>query len=235
MTALLVAAGLLLGAVPANPNPYLAQARVLYQGLDYEKALLKLQRAQESPTLPDAERAEILVYVGLCRHQLGDEAAARASFRAALQVDPKVQLPPLTSPKIAAAFDEEVATWEKAHAAPPKVEAPKPEERPKGVEAPEPAALPRPEPSGGHAEEGKPGKLLWPSLVAAGVAAVLVGSAAYFGQAANDRADAARKATFASDTATLSKEAQDKARTANVLYGTAGGIAALGVVFIIVF
>jgi tetratricopeptide (TPR) repeat protein len=236
MSALLLAAGLMFSAAPAGPNPYLAQARVLYQGLEYEKALVKLKRAEETPGLPDAEHVEVLVYIGLCRYQLGDEAAARTAFRAALKADPAVRLPPLTSPKIVAVFNAEVAK-----AAPPPTETPKATEPPKLAETPKAA----PEPAVAAATTtttptetaatGKPGKVIWPTLVAAGVAAALVGTAAYFGKTASDRAAAARRADYASDAASISKDAQNDAHIANGLYAAAGGVAALGVVFIIVF
>jgi len=236
MCALVLAASLMFGAAPApvaaSPNPYLAQARVLYQGLEYEKALLKLKKAEETKGLPDTERVEVLVYSGLCHYQLGEEPAARAAFRAALKIDVKAQLPPLTSPKIAAVFNEEVAAVAPKPAEPVKVvETPRPQPQPEPAVA---AAKPTPPTESTETKE-KQSKVIWPSLVAAGVAAVLVGTAAYFGKTASDRANEAKGTAYASDAVTISKDAHDKAHVANALYGAAGGVAALGVVFIFVF
>jgi tetratricopeptide (TPR) repeat protein len=233
MSAIVLAASLLFSAAPASPNPYLAQARVLYQGLEYEKALLKLKKAEETKGLPDAERVEVLIYSGLCHYQIGEEPAARAAFRAALKVDVKAQLPPLTSPKIAAVFDEEVAAVAPKAAPPP--EPVKVVEAPKAQPEPAVAAAATPPPVESTDAKAKPGKVIWPSIVAAGVAAVLVGTAAYFGKTASDRANEAKGTPYASDAVSISKDAQNKAHIANGLYGAAGGVAALGVVFVFVF
>lgn len=103
---------LLLWALPAwaqpGPNPYLAQARVFYQGLEFERCLQRLNQAVDRESTV-REQAEIALYAGLCNAQLGNFEEAEPHFSRALELDRTLELPPYTSPKIEALFKEVAA------------------------------------------------------------------------------------------------------------------------------
>ncbi len=241
MGTLLLVAALLAAEEPA-PNPYLSQARVLYQGLEYEKALARLERALKWKQTGDEERAEIHLLLGLCHYQLGATARARQDWERGLAIDPKLALPPMTSPKIRADFDEV-----RARVAPP-VETPPPriETAPRVGPTTTPVAkLPPPDvtapiaqpvvPAPAPAARTVAGKNHVPWLVAGGAAAVLAGAGGFFAYRASANAQAAYGTHYASDAAALGNEARRNATTANILYGAAGAAAAAGVALYFVF
>lgn len=231
-------------------NPYLAQARVLYQSMDYENALARLKKAATWTATSDTEAAEIQLYTGLCNSQLGDLAAARAAFRLAIERDPAIVPPPLTSPKIDGLFKEELAAYSAAHPAKaPVVEAPPPE----SIRVPEPAE-PKRVPDEGAAESALMRDLasplpssaptaqasevthrVWPGAIAVAAAVVAGGCAAYLGIKARSQSSDAHNAEYASDARRLSDAAHSSATQANILYGIAGGAAAVGVALFVVF
>ncbi|MHB8420715.1 MAG: hypothetical protein ACYDCL_21795 [Myxococcales bacterium] len=89
-------------AAPARADP-LDEGKRLYHELDYDAARAELQRAT---ALPDRHRrGEAYLYLGLIATGEGDDAAARRSFRAGLALDPELELPLGTSPKVARIFD----------------------------------------------------------------------------------------------------------------------------------
>ena len=101
MTALVVS--LLLGA---QPNPFLAQAKELYEGLDFEKCVARLEQATSQWQSTKGELREIELYSGLCQFNLGKPKAAAEHFRTALRIDEATDLPPYSSPKAVALFLE---------------------------------------------------------------------------------------------------------------------------------
>ena len=104
---LIVALGLwaLPAAAQPGPNPFLTQARVFYQGLEFERCIQRLEQAVQRESTP-AEQAEIELYAGLCHYHLADEKTAKERFARAVALDARIALPPFTSPKIVAVFDE---------------------------------------------------------------------------------------------------------------------------------
>jgi len=100
---------LLLGAepplpsgVPApvkGPNPYLSQAKELYERLDFEKCLKRLGQAPQWIS-DSAELIEIELYAGMCSYNLNERGDAEERFRLALRMNPDAELPPYTSPKL---------------------------------------------------------------------------------------------------------------------------------------
>ncbi len=106
---MLALALLLLGAepplpsgVPAavkGPNPYLSQAKELYERLDFEKCLKRLGQAPQWKS-DSAELIEIELYAGMCSYNLNERGDAEERFRLALRMNADAELPPYTSPKL---------------------------------------------------------------------------------------------------------------------------------------
>ncbi len=113
-----LAAGSVAAAQEPAPagNAYLVAAKRLYADLEYEKALEQLEHARTVPGNTVAEQAEIEKYTGLVRFELGS-ADARSSFRTALALDPKAELPPGASPKIRAEWTSLKQEMEQANQA----------------------------------------------------------------------------------------------------------------------
>lgn len=200
-----------LGALPAwaqpGPNPFLAQARVFYQGLEFERCVQRLEQAVVRENTV-AEQAEIALYAGLCNAQLGNFEQAESHFTRALELDRTLELPPYTSPKIEAMFQEAA------------------EKLPAGSEAPSravvltPSDAPAPEYPGLNLTE--PPRRSYVAPVALGGAALLAGSAAtYFGLQAQRLEGQANAAHFEVDAHRLGKDARQNAVLANVGLGVA--------------
>ncbi len=152
-----------------GPNPYLGQAKVFYQGLEFEKCLQRLSQAHRWSSTPE-EAVEIELYGGLCSYNLGKEARALERFAAALQLDPQAQLPAMTSPKIVELFRTVASKVERSQKATASVEEPR--ERPEPKEPKEPRERPEPkepqdaprverrrEPPSGELPEPEPNRL----------------------------------------------------------------------------
>lgn len=227
----------LLSAAPAEraPNPHLEAAREAYGTLKYEKALAQLNRALAWPGTQRPERATIYLYIGLCRFPLGDEAGARTAFREALTLDDKVALPAMTSPKVARLF-ERVAEELRPAEGRPALDAAAVASAQRVTEgaASQGAPLGPPEEETRVEQAAHRGRALWPAYVATGVAAALVGTALVFGTDARDTERRAHEATFASDRAALSDQAESQARTANILFGCGAGAAVGAAVLFVV-
>ncbi|MGQ0504611.1 MAG: hypothetical protein ACT4TC_04770 [Myxococcaceae bacterium] len=110
-----------------GPNPYLGQAKVFYQGLEFEKCLQRLSPAHKWNNTAE-EAVEVEIYAGLCAYNLADERKASERFTAALKLDSKAALPAMTSPKITAFFRSVAIKLEKKRAPPPKPLPPLPPE-----------------------------------------------------------------------------------------------------------
>ena len=83
----------------AGKNPFLRQAKELYEKLDFEKCLQRLQQAPQWKSAP-AELLEIELYAGMCHYNLNQRPDAEERFRLALRINPDAELPPYTSPKL---------------------------------------------------------------------------------------------------------------------------------------
>ncbi len=214
LCALLIAA-VCLWALPAAaqqaqpaPNPFLAQARIFYQGLEFERCLQRLDLAgQRETSLP--EQAEIELYKGLCHYHLDEVAPAKEHFARAVALDASVELPPFTSPKIIAVFDEV-----RARAAPSPSDAPR-----QNALTPPPRAPPS---NGLDLTASQPPRRSYVAPLSFAGGAVLAGSAAVlFGAQARSLEQAANAAHFESDAFRLGAQARQRALFANVSIGVA--------------
>jgi hypothetical protein len=208
LTALLGASG--------EPNPYLAQAKVFYQGVDYESCLKRLEQAVRwNNTRQDL--VEIEIYWGLCQFEDAQRTAAK-HFALALQLDPEVQLPPFTSPKVMDVFKTVAAKMPKPEApAPPPVS-----DAPRVVVVTPPPREPAPE----VVAPPRPGRRVGPATIAFGAGALAAaGTAVVLGVLAKQSESAANGAAFTSDAASAANQAYAEATGSNVATAVAVGCA----------
>jgi hypothetical protein len=219
---LLPLAALLLAA---GPNPYLSQAKVLHQGLDFEKCLKRLQQATRWEN-SNEQLAEIELYSGLCQFGLGHERDANEHFEMGLKIDPKLALPPLVGPKISALFQKAQAkvlprVASQTPSAPPPEPPPPPP--PKKVElTPEPAPAAPVEPVELHQEAPKHERHVVAPLAVLGVSAAAAVVAIVFGAQAKSYESKANAGMFESDSITWGATARTDALVANVCWAVAG-------------
>lgn len=221
-TALLFAAATL--AQTGGPNPYVGQAKVFYQGLEFEKCLARLEQATRWKGSSAKELTDLELYRGLCSFNLGDQQQAQGAFRAALAANPAAALPPYTSPKIEALFEQVKAELAPAAAASATSDAPV-----------KPQLLPGPDGSAPPAVEGAPaevtgGRSVALPLALGGVAVLAVGTGVLMGMQAKSFEAQAHAAHFDSDARALADTAQERATFANLGYALAAAAATGAVV-----
>ena len=125
-------------AQPAHADQ-LDVAKRLYHELDYDSARVALLRAAASPD--SNRRAEAYLYLGLIDTVEGDDDAARESFRSALVLEPGLDLPLGTSPKVARIFNAVRSELAADSSRPPPMPLAAPGRR---TRAPPPVAVPPP-------------------------------------------------------------------------------------------
>lgn len=77
----------------------------LYKQTEYEQAVVQFESVAGRPGLGDADRAEALLWVGLSQAGAGEVELAAKTFRAAVEADPAVVVPPQTSPALVAQIE----------------------------------------------------------------------------------------------------------------------------------
>jgi tetratricopeptide (TPR) repeat protein len=114
----LVAIALVLGlAATARADDDLAEAIRLEAALDYEQALAVVTRILDRGAATDPQAvAELHFYAGRLAAGLGRADEARQHFAIALALNPTLSLPPGTSPKLLAPFEQAHATTVKLRA-----------------------------------------------------------------------------------------------------------------------
>lgn len=200
---LAASASLLLLAAPVHATDAqgdLDAAVKLYEELEYEQAVLRLQRAARTPGLSDVDRGRIHVLLGLCYLQQLDQGGAEVQFDAALRADETAALPPYAPPAAAELF---AAVKVRSRSAAPDAPPPPP---PPPVE-PQHELLAWQVPTTG-------------ALLAAGAAAALGGAVTLVFAGAN--------AAVATDPQALQLEARAAAAAANFELVVGGGTLALG-------
>jgi hypothetical protein len=229
-----------------RPNPFLAQAKVLYLDLEYARCAQRLEQGRSWKSSRQ-ELAEAELYAGLCAFGLGDTEEAARHFQMSLGIQPDIQLPMHTSPKIREQFnavsenirrDTEAAEPEKPALVPAPLaepvtapDAPKAEAaRPTPV-LPVPAKQRPPSPSA-RAAQPKGRSLILP-LTLAGGAAVSFGAGGYFGLRAQRFEKRSYELKVSREIESAGLSARQNAKYSNVAYGVgaASAVAALFVYF----
>lgn len=252
-------AALALAAAPEGTNPFVAQARELYQKLEFEKCLARLAQASQLRSNPK-DLVDLELYAGLCHYGLGHREDAEERFKLALRIDGDLELPPYTSPKAVDLFlkvkkslvpiapplpDQDLPPLdgERPPQAPDKSPDPPPAKSPDAARPPDPgtADAPRatalappqrpPEPPGVTRPPGFFQRKAAPLAVAGG-AAVALGFGIGFGASAKGLEAQARADTFESDFLAHKRDAETQATVANVAFGVA---ATAGVTALILF
>ncbi|AKF79061.1 hypothetical protein MFUL124B02_00715 [Myxococcus fulvus 124B02] len=225
----------------AEVQRHLAEAKRLYEDLEYEVALERLQFAARLP-LDEGEVISLSLLRGIIRADMGKWEEARADFRSALLSRPDAQLPLKVSPKVSLEFetqrqsvrDELARGGQNAlQRADGRAEAAGQE----GRDATRPGLMPERDTSGtseapawavsstsedagrGLRVAGRRVPLLSMVLLGAGVAAG--GAGAVFGLSSRSQVEDARSAQAYADLERHHSRAQGSATTANVLFGTA--------------
>lgn len=197
----------------------LERAKASYASLEFEACLNELAAAEREEDGGD-EQVEIALYFGLCHFNQGRKAEAREAFERALALDPKAQLPPMTSPRIMSLFKSIPVPKRAAPVEPPELDAPTPLPVPiePAIPAPLLDAVSLPERSPAQPESSPH------------VASLLIGSAAlvaggvggYFGLEAQRGHAQAVSARFAADAVRYDAGARLDARRANTGFIVAG-------------
>jgi hypothetical protein len=218
---------LLLVAAPPpveGTNPYLNQAKVFQQQLDWEKCLRRLEQASRWNANTSAQLAEIELYAGLCEAGLGHETEAYEHFELGFQLDPALELPPQLGPKISALFQKAKAKAAKSRPAAVEPELKKqPELAPAATPSLEPVAAPPPTPPPAVAAEAGSGAAhIAVPLAFGGISLISGGIGLVFGLQSKSTLDQARLAHFDSEDAALRRVAADRALVADVLFAVAG-------------
>lgn len=213
-----------------KPNPYLAQARVFYQGAEFKKCVDRLKQADKWDSSV-REKAEVALYQGLCRFYLKKVTEAEADFVRALELDPSLELPAATSPKI-------VEVWKRARLVvpapepPPEPAAPPPPPTPASV-----VERPAPTPAPANAVEApapEPERRVPVLAITAGSVAVAATiAAASFGLLANSNDAAARSASFQVDAIASRGRAETFATVTNVSWGVAAAAVVTALVLLL--
>ena len=214
----------------SGPNPFLAEARVHYQALDYSRCLKRLDQAGIWKSTLE-EEAEVALYRGLCRFGQGNEAQAQGDLELALKLSPTVALPPYSSPRLRelfAAARTRAGVEERPPDLPKQAELPKPEPPPPALAPQVAAVMPTPP----HV----------PSVRSRSIAPWLVGGVGVLGTAvgiglgvhAQQLEKNSFRTTFEADTRAAAMGSRAFADAANVSYAlaTAAAVTA-GVLFLV--
>jgi hypothetical protein len=230
---------LLLGPATALADQ-LDVGKQLYHELDYEAARVALLRGASS-TDPH-RRAEAYLYLGLIDTVEGDDHSARESFRSGLVLDPQLELPLGTSPKVAKIFNKVRSELARASAERPPEPAATPVQAARGSAAAQPVLQPVPErvlTANGTGEQGgevaKPaaqepshgGRWAAGTLFILGLAAE--GAAIYFATQEQAAESAFHNAKYQTDAVKAQSNANQNAVIADVLYASGGVVGFTGV------
>lgn len=171
-------------AVPLEEDPAYSEGMRLFEDFEYEKAVFRFKDALRVEDRSPAEKATVLIRLGMTYAELRDEASARESFLEALQADPLAVLPADASPKIKTLLDEARAELRQARAA-----GAAPAGSGAGTPAASPGASPGPSPGGAPStaaapDEAPPADALpddAPKVDEGGMPWILIGGAAVAG------------------------------------------------------
>jgi hypothetical protein len=232
---------LLLGPTVARADQ-LDVGKQLYHQLDYEAARVALLGGAASAD--PHRRAETYLYLGLIDTIEGDDGAARESFRSGLVLDPQLELPMGTSPKVAKIFNKiksDLARARAEHPPAPVTPVAQPAASPPQQAAIQPAPdhVPVANPSG-SAEQGgdvaKPtpaaetshgGRWAAGTLFVLGLAAV--GTAVYFATQEQAAEKSFHASQWQTDAVTYQSNANQAALITDILYASGAVVGFTGV------
>ncbi len=236
MTLAFVVALSLAGPLPdaEPPNPFLAQAKELYEALDFEKCMQRIKQASTWKNSSVRDQRDVELYGALCALNLGQRAEAAERFKLALRIDEDLELPEFASPKAVKLF-----LYVKRKLRTPTV-APMPDED-LPADAPTPAKLEAKQAAERNEPEPKPVVVTSPSALSKHVAPIVLGVGALavsgiaigFGAHAKSLERYAKTLTFESDYLATRSSAQTSATIANVAFGIAGALAVAAIVVLI--
>jgi len=211
---------LALAAAPIADDESFQTALALYEDLEFEQAILRLQSIAIRKGIEPQDQATVLVWLGVTYGQTGDLTAARENFGLAFMQDINIQLPVRVSPDLNKIFrDEHTLAESRAAAATEEPANPTPE--------PDPApAVVDPEPAPAEETGGMAG-LYW-GIGGTALAGGLVATAAGVGLGAWSYLSI----TEAADPAVTQKAASDLVDTANMALIGAAVSGTLGVVLL---
>jgi hypothetical protein len=222
-------------------NPYLAQARALYERLEPQACLSQLDRASRWKSTP-AECVDIELLAGLCSFFSGNEQAAADRFELALRRSLDAKLPPNTSPKIGELF-ERIRQQLAHHVTEQRPPAPPP---PAPVQAQPPSALRALPPSvvrpASEAGESMPApaapgagrRSYWGPAALGGAAVLATAAGIILGVRAKQLQDKANDLNTPNDEAKrVGASAIASAQAANWVFAAAAGSAAVGVGWVV--
>lgn len=220
-----------------TPNPFLAQAKELYEQLDFEKCMQRIKQAGGWKGSSVHDQRDVELYGALCAFNLGQKAEAAERFRLALRIDEDLELPEFASPKAVKLF-----LYVKRKLRQPAVPPMPDEDLP--ADAPTPsdkASKPEPASQAKADEADQPVEVTSPSLLSRHVAPIMmaVGGVAVgclgIGLGVNARSleTQAKAAKFESDYLATRSAAQGNAVGANVAYGVAGALLVAALVVLI--
>jgi hypothetical protein len=212
---------LVLAAAGARADS-LDEGKRLYHELDYPAARAALLRAVDDPD--PHRRAQGYLYLALIDTIEGQDDDARQAFSFGLALDPGLELPFGTSPKIAKRFED--AKAELARTGPKPPPPPPPAEWSSAPVSPAAAVTPKATPEPPH-------RLRWlaGAMIALGV--IVAASGVYFGVQEQAAEKSFKSAKWQTDAVKDLSAANQNAVNADVLYGIGGaaGIAGAALVF----
>ena len=103
---MILVAALLVLTVPLDEDAAFLEGRRLYEASEYEQAIFRLQEAALVAERAPADRALVLLWLGLSYAGFGDTTAARRAFGDAIRLDADITAPIEVSPKVAAEIEE---------------------------------------------------------------------------------------------------------------------------------
>ena len=215
---------LCLQAAPASSRtgPHFDIGLSLLKRFEYAEAIKAFEKALDWPGNTRKERATIQLYIGVAQSNVTDYDAAEASFKRALTLDPSVELPKHTSPKITALLERVRAELRpaKAVAPPPPRVAPTPASTP----ATDPVEQPR---------ETQRSAVNWPAWITLGGAVAAGATGLALGLASRSAWSSAEDKKVPYEEAVQhADDASSRAIGADIMFGLAGAAAiASGVLF----
>jgi len=231
---------LLLTATPLEQAPAFQAARDSYEAFEFDEARQAFENLADDAALDDADRANLLVWIGMCHAEEGALRKAARTFEEAAALDPDVAPLPTMSPKARRMLDDARRKAPPRRPVKPSQVSPPP---PTDPHTDPPAGPPADPASGSPDSPGSPAEPtgaadMHPAVLggAAAMGVGIVAAAASFaaGLAAAGAADSAREEPNAAAAAARFAGAQQLAVTANAGFAVAGVAAVAGLVGLLI-